>query len=108
MTIHQRSVLAAVLLCGPLCGSLGCHEHGMATAEECRAIVRRLVALELRERGYQDDTLAERKATELMANHDTLMADCPGKAIPRHAMECLKTARSSAEVIRTCLGIPDH
>lgn len=85
-----------------------CHNHTVATPQDCEAIVERLVALEMAERGYQDPVLQQRRTREIFSTHANLMAECPGKALPHHARDCLAKATNPHTVIRDCLGLPDH
>ena len=73
-----------------------------ATREECRQVLDRLVALELQERGFRDPALAVRWRAQAEATHAAELAACEGKRIPRAALACVQSAKSSEEISHRC------
>ena len=87
-------VLSAVLLVG--CGH-------PATVEECETIVERVVELELKQRNRSGE--AEIRATAektKQAVHDATMNQCVGRRITKEAMDCVRAAKTSQDLVNDC------
>jgi hypothetical protein len=98
----RRSSRAAWLL--PLAvalASVGCGHP--ATVEECDEIVERIARLELEKRNPTDTAVVEEEveATQQSLREST-MKDCVGKRITSRAMECVRNAKTSKEIIDDC------
>jgi hypothetical protein len=89
-------VLALTALALSACGE-------PATARDCRAILDRIVALELAEQGYRDPALTRRKQDEFASRYAADLARCEGLRLPQHARTCLEVAGSSEQVSHLCL-----
>lgn len=83
--------------------SLSACAYKRASAEQCRAIFDRLVVLELKEMGFQDPALSERRQIELAARYREELATCVGRRIPPGAMTCVASAETAEVVNRDCL-----
>jgi hypothetical protein len=79
----------------------GCHER--ATPEACRAILDRIVELELHEMGYSDPVLAARKRAELEKKLAPELERCHGLRLPADALQCVRRATSAEELTHRCL-----
>lgn len=87
--------LALILAAG--CG------NGRASHDDCTAILDRIVELELREMGFRDPALVERKRAEL---HRTLAPEigrCTGRRLPVDALACVRQATTAEDVSHRCL-----
>jgi hypothetical protein len=73
-----------------------------ATREDCRQVLDRLVDLELQERGFRDPALAVRWRAQAEVAHAAELAACEGKRIPRAALACVQSAKSSEEISHRC------
>ena len=74
-----------------------------ATDGECRAILDRIVELELGEQGFRDPVLAARKKSELGRRLAPELGLCVGRRLPPDAMACVAVARSTEELSHRCL-----
>lgn len=74
-----------------------------ATAEDCRAIFDRIVAIELRELGYRDPVLEKRKRAELSTRFRSDVFKCVGRRLPDGALPCVARAKSTEELSHECL-----
>ncbi len=74
-----------------------------ATEGDCDAILTRIVELEIREQGYRDPALVERKQAQLRRTFTDEIARCVGRRLPTGAMKCIVTASSAEEISHTCL-----
>ena len=74
-----------------------------ATAKDCARILDRIVELELRERGYHDPALLERKRRELRRSLAAELEHCRGKRLRSDALNCLERASGSEEISHRCL-----
>lgn len=98
--LERRSAASAGLgLCLVLCVACG---HPASVAE-CDEIVDRIARLELEKR-YPDNKDAVEQEVEATKQSlkDSTMKDCVGKRITASAMECVRTAKSSKEIIDDC------
>lgn len=80
----------------------GCGRH-VATADECRAVLDRLVELELHESGYRDATVAARWKKELAARFASDLRRCRVLRVRDDLRACLKRARTAEDVTHHCL-----
>jgi len=92
--------LCVVLVAGLLV--LACDER-TATESECRAIFDRIVEIELRELGFRDPELSERKRVELRRVHAGQLQSCVGLPLPAHAMSCVARAETTEELSHECM-----
>lgn len=74
-----------------------------ATAEDCRYILDRIVALELAEQGYRDEALTGRKQEAFAQRYAAELARCEGVRLPAGARECVAAAASSEQISHECL-----
>ena len=82
--------------------AVGCGGR-VATRDDCRQILDRLVDLELQERGSRDPALIARWRAQADSAHAADLAACQGKRMPGPAMACVRSAASSEEVSHRCL-----
>jgi hypothetical protein len=90
-------LLVALLSLAPACSGR------RATAEDCARILDRIVELELRERGYRDPVLLERKRRQLRAALGAELEQCRGQRLRAGALECVKRATGAEEISHRCL-----
>jgi hypothetical protein len=95
----MRACFSALLLVAALAG---CHRHP-ATPAECRTILDRIVELELRELGFRDPALQQRKiaAAEQLFAPD--LVRCSGVRVRDSALSCVRIATSVEELSHRCL-----
>jgi len=74
-----------------------------ASAGDCRAILDRIVALELAEQGYRDPALTQRKQHAFAGRYAAELARCEGVPLPPGARECVAQASSSEQISHECL-----
>jgi hypothetical protein len=80
-----------------------------ATADECRLIVDRTVELELKAMNVSDPAeLARRRNTSLGsgdsgATPESRLAGCLGRHLTDRQMECVRSAKTAAEISTRCL-----
>ncbi len=74
-----------------------------ASAEDCRAILDRIVALELAEQGYRDPALTAAKQHTFARRFAADLARCEGVPLPPGARECVAQAGSAEQISHTCL-----
>lgn len=91
----------AALLAGSLIVG-GCHRH-IASSGDCRAILDRLVDMELEESGYHDPTLAPRWQQELARRFEADLRRCQTLRVRDDLSGCLKVAASPEEIAHHCL-----
>jgi hypothetical protein len=75
-----------------------------ATDKECQEIVERIATLELEKAGAPIDAKsvgAQIDETKKALAANTLK-DCVGKRITERAMQCVRTAKTSAEIVDDC------
>ncbi len=73
-----------------------------ASAEDCELIFARLVVLELEEMGYRDPALVTLRQRELAQQFEEQLAACEGRAIPAHALTCVREAPSAEALSHGC------
>jgi hypothetical protein len=91
--------LALFLLLAP---ALGCRRE-RATLALCQEILDRIVQLEMREAGFRDPALVQRKREELRKVLGPELKECEGKPIKSDALACVRTAPSAEEISHRCL-----
>jgi hypothetical protein len=91
---------AHLALLGSLLLSSACGHP--ATVAECEEIVERISKLEL-QRVYDSEELKLRTEAAKQQLHDAMLKDCVGKRITAKAMQCVRTAASSQQILDECL-----
>ena len=86
-----------------LVAATGACRRRRATAEDCARILDRIVELELRERGYHDRALVERKRRELRRELQAELEHCRGKRLRSDALDCVERATGTEEISHRCL-----
>ena len=74
-----------------------------ATPPACRAILDRIVELELSERGFRDPVLLQRKQEELRVLLGDELRRCEGRRLPPDALVCIQTATNNEDLSHRCL-----
>jgi hypothetical protein len=74
-----------------------------ASAEDCAAILDRIVALELAEQGYRDPELTRRKQHQFSRRFAAELQRCEGLSLAPGARECVARAASVEEISHDCL-----
>ena len=83
-------------------GALGCGHP--ATNQECQEIVERIATLELQTAG----TFSDQKAVGAQVDEtkkalaSNTLKDCVGKRITERAMQCVRSAKSSQQIVDDC------
>jgi len=91
-------VLATVVL---TVFAAGCHR---ATEQDCERILDRMVELELKDQGIQDEkTVEARKAAARAKKRDDLIRNCVGKRLPKSSLDCIEKAQRPEEITEKCL-----
>jgi len=80
----------------------GCQRH-TASAADCRAILDRLVALELAEQGFHDPALVPRWQEELTRRFDDDLRRCRVVSVGDDLETCLRGARNPEEIAHHCV-----
>jgi hypothetical protein len=93
-----RLALLALLVSG----SANCNVP-RADEQSCDEIFDRIVALELRERGFRDPALQARKQRELRHTLAPELRQCAGKRLLTNALACVRRAKSTEEISHICL-----
>lgn len=96
------AALWTALLASLVSPSIGC-ERDAATATDCRALLDRIVALELAEQGFRDPVLTRRKQDSFARSLAVELARCEGLTLPAGARDCVAQAGSSEQISHTCL-----
>ena len=92
--------LVTVALASAACAGCG---RERATPALCRAILHRVIELELHERGYRDPALAARKQAELETLFGRELRECTGRRVDRGALACIARAKSTEQISHGCL-----
>jgi len=90
----------AVSLLAVLLG--GCHRH-VASREDCRAILDRLVEMELTESGFHDPALVPRWQDELARRFDGDLRRCRAIRVRNDLAACLREAQNPEQVAHRCV-----
>jgi hypothetical protein len=80
----------------------GCTRH-RATEVDCRAVLDRIVGIELHDLGYRDPVLARRRQRQLAASLRNDLGACRGAWIRDDVAACLARARSNEQLVHDCL-----
>lgn len=96
-----RRILASVALAG-LAALGGCHRH-TASPADCRAILDRLVALELVEQGFHDPALLPRWQEELARRFADDLRRCRAVRVGNDLDVCLQGAHNPEEIAHHCV-----
>jgi hypothetical protein len=80
----------------------GCHRH-MATPEDCRAILDRLVEMELAESGFHDPALVPRWQGELARRFESDLRRCRAIRVRNDLPACLRAAQNPEQVAHRCV-----
>jgi hypothetical protein len=99
-SIIRRIVTSAVL--AGLAALGGCHRH-TASAADCRAVLDRLVALELAEQGFRDPALVPRWQAELARRFEDDLHRCRAIRVGDDLEVCLRAARNPEEIAHHCV-----
>jgi len=94
--------LLLLISSGLLISASGCNQHP-ARADDCEAILHRLVELELSESGYRDPVLSARWQQDLVHRFAPDLARCRGGKVRSSLQACLATACTSDETAHKCL-----
>jgi hypothetical protein len=89
--------LAAALLVVPACG------RRAATAADCRALLDRMIDVDLDESGFRDPVLRARSRENLGRRFALDLERCKGLMVPGNLQVCLATAQTTEEVVHRCL-----
>jgi hypothetical protein len=91
-----------ILLVVAALGLAGCHRH-MATPDDCRAILNRLVEMELAESGFHDPALVPRWQNELARRFDGDLRRCRAIRVRNDLAACLAAAQNPEQVAHRCV-----
>jgi hypothetical protein len=80
----------------------GCDRRA-GTTDDCRAILDRLIQLELSESGYRDPVVIARWISELTQKLAPELPRCQGKKVPDDLRACLSVAQTPEEIAHRCL-----
>jgi hypothetical protein len=95
--------LTAALAAGLTAALGGGCKREPATAADCRALLDRIVAIELAEQGFRDPALTQRKQDSFARSLADELARCEGLSMPPGARACVAQAGSSETISHTCL-----
>ncbi|HSY40575.1 MAG TPA: hypothetical protein VLA79_13635 [Polyangia bacterium] len=96
-----RRIFALAALAG-LATLAGCHRH-TATAADCRAVLDRLVELELKEQGFHDPALVPRWQEELAGRFSDDLGRCRAVRVGNDLGACLRAAQNPEEIAHRCV-----
>ncbi|HVR64925.1 MAG TPA: hypothetical protein VMU50_23670 [Polyangia bacterium] len=99
--MNARALLSIALVTAALALS-GCRGRP-ASAEDCRAILDRLIEIELAESGFRDPVLAQRWRRTLQQQLAPQLGGCQRKRVPPELRACLAEARTQEEITHRCL-----
>jgi hypothetical protein len=94
--------LRGIWLLGALLPLAGCHRHA-ATAADCRAILDRLVEMELKESGFRDPALVPRWQDELARRFADDLQHCRALRVGDDLSFCLAAAQNQEEIAHHCV-----
>ncbi len=80
----------------------GCHRH-VATPADCRAILNRLVEMELVESGFRDPALVPRWQDELARRFDDDLRRCRAVHVRDDLAACLRAAQNPEQIAHQCV-----
>ena len=87
--------LSPLLTCG-----LGCGHP--ATDKECQEIVERIATLELASGNLDSKSVGAQVDETKKALAPNTLKDCVGKRITERAMQCVRSAKSSQQIVDDC------
>lgn len=70
--------------------------------EECEEIVERIARLELEKRKVDPAEVAREIESTKKAVRESTMKECVGKRITARAMDCVRKAKTSQEIVDSC------
>jgi hypothetical protein len=97
-SVRRHVILGAVLL---VAVTVGCRRRA-ATVDDCRAILDKIIDLELTESGYRDPVLRERWQRDLDRRFGRDLDRCKGLAVRRSLGRCISDARTPEEIVHRC------
>ena len=92
----------SVLVAAAVLGSAGCSRH-KATPDDCRAVLDRIIELELSESGYRDAALRAGWKSNLGRRFAPDLQRCQGLTVKNTLRPCLLDARTPDEIVHRCL-----
>lgn len=98
----MRPRLLAALLAASVFGLAGCRRHA-ATANDCVAVLDRLVELELNESGYQDPVVRARWKIEARRRFAPDLNRCGGLTVRNDLETCLLATKTTEEILHRCI-----
>jgi hypothetical protein len=99
--LRSRNLLIVLLAVGAIAAG-GCGRHS-ATPDDCRAVLDRIIELELSESGYRDPVLRARWQRDLGRRFAPDLDRCHGLTVRNGLRACLSNARSPEEIVHNCL-----
>jgi hypothetical protein len=93
----KRTLLCLVL------GLAACGRRHVATQAECETIVDRLVAMHLRQSGFRDPVLEQKRADEIRPQLAAQLAACRQLNLPDSVLACARNATSPRALAHECL-----
>jgi hypothetical protein len=96
-----RRIFSLAALAG-LAALGGCHRH-TASAADCRAILDRLVVLELQEQGFHDPALVPRWQQELAGRFGDDLRGCRAIRVGDDLDACLRVAANPEQIAHRCV-----
>lgn len=98
----SRRARGLVAIFGLALGMSGCRRH-VATEADCRAILDRLVEMELAESGFHDPALVPRWQGELARRFDDELRRCRSVRVRDDLPACLRAAQNPEQVAHQCM-----
>ena len=97
-----RRARGLVVIFGLAVSLAGCRRH-VATEADCRAILDRLVEMELAESGFHDPALVPRWQGELAHRFDDELRRCRAVRVRDDLPACLRAAQNPEQVAHQCM-----
>lgn len=98
--MRTRRVLWAVAIA--VATLAGCHRH-VATPADCRAILNRLVEMELTESGFRDPALVPRWQDDLARRFADELRRCRAVRVRDDLTDCLRSAQNPEQIAHHCV-----
>jgi len=98
--LRWRLLIACVTIAA--LASTGCSRH-KATTEDCRAVLDRIIELELGGSGYRDGVLRARWKNDLRHRFAVDLQRCEGLTMKSDFRRCLRDARTTDEIVHQCV-----
>lgn len=74
-----------------------------ATEAECEEIVERVARLELEKRHQDNPTLVDEEIESTKKSvRDSMLKECVGRRLTAKAMECVRSAKTSKQIVEDC------